>query len=385
MAPDDEALRRANEVVAVYGASIRSFFQAEKRDELTSVLFDVPRRSLLGWHCLYRHAPDFFAELWAQTTPEAFGRRMARPGTRPYQLQLAILALGFLAARQHLMMDQGLSSGDRLPGEDVDRTVEFILNLERIQRSYRIDGALVPDEAGRTTRILDPGDLASAAALLESVDQDRYQLIRQTVAKLQMFAFLFHGEQRDGVFGHGPYDVDGSTVFFREINDLQNDYVPWALDEPRSPVPNVVVVYQTHDVAVSCDVFGSLVADPHDFGDRLDAVAILTARDSELRRLERDEVDAVQQAAAVGTRTLYGKMARWEEEYKLRYGGPLFANHMKTFFDLQGVDGSIGARLMDTFETTAQELVGDILQRDTAAVWKHMARGETDCFWPVAR
>src|SRR4051794_24429038 len=125
MGPTDEALARANEVVATYGSSIRSFFQAEKRDELTSVLFDVPRRSLLGWHCLYRHAPEFFAELWAQTTPEDFGRRMARPGTRPYQLQLAILALGFLAARQHLMMDQGLSIGDPLPGEDVDRTIEF--------------------------------------------------------------------------------------------------------------------------------------------------------------------------------------------------------------------------------------------------------------------
>jgi len=385
MASGDEGLARANEAVAAWGASIRSFFQAEKRDELTSVLFDVPRRSLLGWHCLYRHAPDFFAELWRETTPEAFGRRMARPGARPYQLQLAILALGFLGARQHLLMDQGLSMGDALPGEDVDRSVEFLLNLERMQRSYRVDGTLVPDETGQTTRILDPAALTGAAALLQPVDADRYALIRQTVAKLQMFAFLFHGEQRDGVFGHGPYDVDGATVFFREINDLQNDYVPWALDEPRSPVPNVVVVYRTHDVKVTCDVFGSLVAEPHDFGEQLDAVAILTADAGELRPLDDGEVDAVQQAAALGTRLLFGKMAKWEEEYKLRYGGPLFANHMKTFFDLQGIDGSIGDRLMDTFEATAQGLVGDILQRDTTVVWKHMAWGETDCFWPVVR
>ncbi len=104
MATNEEALDRANEVMAAYGSSIRSFFQAEKRDELTSVLFDVPRRSLLGWHCLYRHAPEFFNELWRETTPEDFGRRMAQLGTRPYQLQLAILALGFLAARQHLLM-----------------------------------------------------------------------------------------------------------------------------------------------------------------------------------------------------------------------------------------------------------------------------------------
>jgi hypothetical protein len=385
MASGDEALARANEAVAAWGSSIRSFFQAEKRDELTSVLFDVPRRSLLGWHCLYRHAPDFFAEVWAQTTPEDFGRRMAQPGTRPYQLQLAILALGFLAARQHLMMDQGLSMGDPLPGEDVDRTVEFILNLERMQRSYRVDGTLVPDETGHTTRILAGGDLERAAALLEPADPERYQPIRQAVAKLQMYAFLFHGEQRDGVFGHGPYDVDGSTVFFREINDLQNDYVPWALSEPRSPVPNVVVVYRVHDVTVTCDVFGSLVADPHDFSDRLDAVAILTAAGHDLRRLDDGEVEAVQQAAAVGTRVLFGTMAKWDDDYKLQYGGPLFANHMKTFFDLQGIDGSIGDRLLSTFEATAGELVQGILQRDTAAVWKHMARGGTDCFWPVSR
>jgi hypothetical protein len=385
MAPGDEALARANEVVAAYGASIRSFFQAEKRDELTSVLFDVPRRSLLGWHCLYRHAPEFFAELWAQTTPEEFGRRMARPGTRPYQLQLAILALGFLAARQHLLMDRGLAMGDPLPGEDVDRTVEFVLNLERMQRSYRIDGTLVPDETGFTTRILAAADLERVAARLEPTDPERYQPIRQAVAKLQMFAFLFHGEQRDGVFGHGPYDVNGATVFFREINDLQNNYVPWALDEPRSPVPNVVVAYQVDDVRVTCDVFGSLVADPHDFADRLEAVAILTAGAGDLRPLDGEEVEAVQQAAALGTRKLFGTMARWDDEYKLRYGGPLFANHMKTFFDLQGIDGTIGDRLMDTFEESAKELCAGILQRDTTAVWKHMARGATDCFWPVVR
>ena len=383
--PADNQLARANEVVAAFGSAVRSFFQAEKRDELTSVLFDVPRRSLLGWHCLYRHAPDFLDELWARTTPEEFGRCMARPGARPYQLQLAILGLGFLGARQQLLMDQGLSRGDPLPGEDVGRTVGFLLTWERLQRSYRVDGTLLPDETGATTRILDAPGLQRVVERLEPVDEERFALIRQAVAKLQMYAFLFHGEQRDGVFGHGPYDAgDGSVVFLREINDLQNDYVPWAVDGASSPVPNVVVAYRTSGVAIRCDLFGSLVAEPHDFAERVEGVAVLTAGDGgRLRRLEDEEVVAVKQAAATGTKTLFSRMAAWSDEYKLRYGGPLFANHLKTFFDLAEIDGSIGTRLMTTFEATADELCQGILQRDTAGVWKHMAWGDDDCFWPV--
>src|SRR5438874_8899796 len=159
MAVSDESLARANDVVAAVGSSVRSFFRAEKRDELTSVLFDVPRRSLLGWHCLYRHAPDLLAEVWKGTGPDEFGRRMRRPGSRPYQLQLAILALGYLGARQHLLLDLGLTRGDPLPGEDVDVTVRFLDDWARLQRSYRGDGTLLPVEADAATRILDPGDV----------------------------------------------------------------------------------------------------------------------------------------------------------------------------------------------------------------------------------
>lgn len=384
MGLSEDSLARANGVVAAFGRAVRAFFQAEKRDELTSVLFDVPRRSLLGWQCLYRHAPEFLGELWARTTPEEFGRRMARPGARPYQLQLAILGLGYLGARQQLLLDQGLYRGDPLPGEDVERTVDFLLTWERLQRSYRVDGTLLPGETGAVTRILDGPGLERVVDRLEPVDDERFGLIRRAVAKLQMYAFLFHGEQRDGVFGHGPYDAgDGSLVFLREINDLQNDYVPWAADGAASPVPNVVVAYRTRGVEVHCDLFGSLVAEPHDFADRVEAVAIFTAGDGTLRRLDNDEVAAVEQAAAKGTRSLFATMAAWSDDYKLRYGGPLFANHMKTFFDLAGIDGSIGDRLMTTFEATADDLCAGILQRDTAGVWRHMARGEDDCFWPV--
>ncbi|MGH2938817.1 MAG: hypothetical protein ACRDPE_11945 [Solirubrobacterales bacterium] len=69
---------------------------------------------------------------------------------------------------------------------------------------------------------------------------------------------LLHGEQRDGIFGHGPYDLgDGTVLYCREFNDLRNDDLPWAATEVRNWVGNVVVAYVARDVEVICDMFGS--------------------------------------------------------------------------------------------------------------------------------
>jgi hypothetical protein len=379
-----ESVDRANAVIRAFGERSREFFRRERRDQLDSVLFDVPRRSLLGWDGIYQHGPDFLRRLSDHATPEEIGTRMRYLGRRPYQLQLSILALGYLGAREQRRLDLGLSAGERLPGEDVDATVDFLLTWERIQRSYRDDGTLLPEEASGATRIVTDDLVDEVSDLLVLVDQAPVEAIRRATATVNAYAFLVHGEQRDGTFGHGPYvRSDASTIFFRETTDLQNDYLPWAA--PGNPYSNVVIAYACRDADITCDTYGTLVTQPYDLTDRLTHVVALTVDSNDgLHRLDDAALQSVQESAAKGVKSMYAQMARWEPSYKLDYGRPLFANHLKTFVDLLDLGSEWGEELLDTFDSLKSDLIDRLFVEEALpSVWAHMVHGKSDCFSPI--
>lgn len=377
-------VERANAAIARFGAGTREFLKSERRDRLDSVLFDVPRRSVLGWDGIYQHGAEFLRRLSRHASPEEIGARMRRLGQRPYQLQLSVLALGYLGAREQRRLNLGVAVGEPLPGEDVEATVEFMLTWERMQRAYRGDGTMLPEEAGGATRIVPDDVVAQARALLLPVRDAPLAVIRKASATLNAYAFLVHGEQRDGTFGHGPYlDDNASPIFFRETTDLQNAYLPWAA--AGNPYGNVVFAYACRDVEVTCDLYGSLITEPYDVSDRLSHVAALTVSgDGDLRALDETALQLATERAAGGVKTMYAQMASWDDAYKLDYGRPLFANHLRTFVDLLGVDSGWGDELTRLFDSLRSDLT-DRLVADEAppSVWAHMVHGESDCFAPV--
>ena len=75
---------RINELIAFFGEHMKTALRAEKRGAMTSVLFDLPRRSVLGWQLKYEHDPVFMREVAAVLPPEELGRRLKVLGSRPY-------------------------------------------------------------------------------------------------------------------------------------------------------------------------------------------------------------------------------------------------------------------------------------------------------------
>ena len=65
------SLQEANTWIKRFGDSQKAFMRSENRALLRSVLFDVPRRSSLGWYCYYRKAPDLLRHLVVKVSPEA--------------------------------------------------------------------------------------------------------------------------------------------------------------------------------------------------------------------------------------------------------------------------------------------------------------------------
>lgn len=378
-------IRHLNELIHLFGESQKTSMRAERRELLKSVLFDLPRRSSLGWQALYEHEVPFLRELAEHASPEELGRRMKTVGSRPYYLQPFILACTYLGARQQRLLDLGLSPGEPFPEERVD-DLAFLMDFwERLNSSYRNDGLLLPGQAGGAQPILGEEVLAEVRGQLRKPGEEEFTRIRRTAATLELYCFVLHGEQRDGIFGHGPYrDGTGRTLFFKEFNDLRNDYLPWAHTEAENPFGNIAVAYEAHDVAVRCDMFGGLVTDPFEIEDRLDRIAMLTRVDGEIRALSPGEIEEVREAATAAQEELYLKAVDWTPRYRVEYGAYLFANHLKPFFDLAGVGGDVGGRIVAACEETAAHMVDRLLaDPEIPSIWKHMGGTEGEFFWPV--
>ena len=71
-------LDELNACIRQFGDGQKAFMRSENRALLRSVLFDVPRRSSIGWYCYYDRAPALLRQLVKQISPEEIGRRMRR-------------------------------------------------------------------------------------------------------------------------------------------------------------------------------------------------------------------------------------------------------------------------------------------------------------------
>ena len=170
----------------------------------------------------------------------------------------------------------------------------------------------------------------------------------------------------------------------KEFNDLRNDYMPWAKTDTRVPVANVAVIQVAHDVEVSCDMFGSMTIHPHEIDDRLERVVVLTDEGGTLRELDMDEVVAIQEAAADAQEELFLKAVEWDARYKIEYGAPMFANHLKPFLDAAGLGDDASQRLMKARQGTADRMVDEMLEVELPPIWGHMGNPKGDFYWPMS-
>lgn len=373
-----------NALIGFFGEHEKAALRAERRGALTSTLFDLRRRSVLGWQMKYEHEARFIREVAAVLSPEEVGARMKHPGSRPYYLQLFLLLQDTLGARQQRMLELGLEEGEPFPEERLEDLAVVADFWERASRAYRNDGKLLPGEAGRTQPILAESTLDDVRGLLRPVAEVDLTALRRLLGTLESYSFVAHGEQRDGIFGHGPYEGEcGCVLFFKEVNDLRNDFLPWAQTSARNAFDNVVVAFECSDVRVECDMFGGLVTDPLEFDERIERVGVLTYEGGAVRSVEADEWPAAIERGSQATNEIYFTIVGWPDRFRVEYGALLFANHTKSFLDLAGIDAA--ARLRDAAQATVDGYLEHLLAGpDVPAAMVHWGTTEGPLFWPVA-
>jgi hypothetical protein len=330
-------------VIRLWGETQAQAMRREQRGSMKSELFDIRGRTWVGFECYYAAVPALLRTLSEHASPEALGRAMRRPGSRPYYLQLLILMSNYLSARQQRVLASGTPPEALDPQADADLTtvVDFVA---RIARAYRTDGEVVPTAPGFDMRVLSEDWIARCAALLGP--RERLPEIQRFVATLSLYGFLLHGEQRDGTFDHGPYALpDGTRLLVRELNDLDNRFLPWAEQDAPLPIANVCVAYALRDVDMQFNIFGSSVTDPVDFLDRTERVALFTREGDDLRTLAPAEMTALARRAGELQLRLYQDVAAWPSIERSRYGLYLYANHLAPFFRLAGAESVLPALL----------------------------------------
>ncbi|GBC77746.1 hypothetical protein HRbin08_01228 [bacterium HR08] len=247
--------------------------------------------------------------------------------------------------------------------------------------------------------ILPTEAIARLRALLVEADPLTVKRLRRLAATLELYAFILHGEQRDGLFAHGPYaleecDEEAPTgrrpggmpevLVIREFTDLQNAYLPWAQTRARNLYPNLALALRLREVTARFDLFGGVRFDPPEYADRVRAVALVTVAENwEIRAVPFEEIEEIERRAADAQMELYQRALSWSPRFKIEYGLYLFANHMKAFFDLAGVEA--GERIRRAFEEAAAPFLHRLLaDAELPSIWRFMATTEGDFFYPVS-
>ncbi|MCS6817430.1 MAG: hypothetical protein N0A16_00045 [Blastocatellia bacterium] len=378
-------LEEVNHHIRIVSQSLKAFMRSERRALLRSALFDVPRRSSLGWECLYRTAYPLLAEMTTVIAPEAIGRRMKRVCARPNFLTLSVLICCYLGGRQQHILDLGVKPGEPFPEDDLEQ-IGFVVDFwRRVCRAYREADELLPNGSEATMRILPSAAIAALRNHLVDADPLTLQRLRRMAATLELYAFILHGEQRDGLFAHGPYALDDRDVLVvREFTDLQNTYLPWAQTRARNPYPNLALALVLRDVKVRFDLFGGVHIEPSEYADRVRACALLTARDNgAVCPVPFEEIAKIEARAADAQLELYRVALSWSPRFRIEYGLHLFANHMKTFFDIAGMEA--GERIRRAFQEAAAPFLRRLLdEAEPPSIWPFMATTEGDFFYPVS-
>jgi hypothetical protein len=379
-------LDELNRWIKLFGDGQKAFMRSENRALLRSVLFDVPRRSSIGWHCFYEKAPGLLRELVREYAPEDIGRRMRRLCSRPYYLQLSILMCSYLGARQQILLDRDFSPGEPFPDEKLE-DISFVVDFwQRACQVYRSDGLPLPDQAGYTQPILPAEAVARLNDQLDPATPEIHQRLRRLAATLELYVFILHGEQRDGLFAHGPYDAgEERQLVVQEFTDLQNDFLPWAATEARNPYPHLALVRRMHGASGRFDLFGGVLFDQRDIAPYVEAEGLFTrTADGSIAAVSLDEVEQIKSCAAAAQNELYLKASEWSPRYQAEYGVHLFGNHLRSFFELVAPAAGWDDRIRNEFEVAAQEIVDRLLAVDEPpSIWSFMATTEGDFFWPV--
>jgi hypothetical protein len=369
----------ANAVIARFSADLTATTNRERRVAMSSPLYDLQGRSSLGFLVSHDIGAELARRAEAATPAEEVGARMGRLLTRPYFLQLFILFEGYLMGREMRLIEGGAPTGEAAV-RDAEDTIALTDWFERVCSTYRTDDRLFPGAEVFDEPILAAEEVVAQAG--EPLDPETAARAQRAIGTLELYALTVHGEQRDGNFDHGPYPApDGGRLVVHEINDLDNDFLPWVEEPQRLGVDAVGVVRRfAPEARVTCDLFGTSSVAPS--GSPFEQLALLVREGEAVRAMGVEELEEIAARATAATGELFARIAGWDAEFRTAYGRPLWLNHFAPILRIAGAADQLDWLREAGAEAGPRDL--SVLRGPAVGqVWARLAAGE-EMFTPVA-
>jgi hypothetical protein len=367
-----------NAVFAEVSSAIADFIHREDRTTLQASLFNVPKRTELGAYCYGEHIGAFIDALTELASAETLGTVMRAPARRPNSLHVVGIPWLYLFDRERRLLNR---EPERPSGER-DRVLEY---CGRALSTFRGDGHCVPHAPLWDMSILDTQDIAALANIAEECDVDRKRELRRLAATLELYCFVLHGEHRDGIFHHGPYDIgQGEQMVVKDFTDLQNDFLPWSGELTRLPVQAVSVIYVLPRKAhCRIDLWGTAHFEDDPYEQILRAVVVSYAEDGKPYPMPLEEWSALARAAQMAQKHIFVTVAQWPVDERTRYGARLFANHLREIPRVLQLPLTIEADLLSRFDESAEAFLRKDDGANLSPVWTALRR---KCpFTPIER
>ena len=342
-----------------FGTSVRSFFTGGRPPTLTSPLFNVPARLVVGSYCYFEHLPWILREVTAAVPAGELASAMKHVATRPNYVSLSSLMLGYLNGREQLRLRAGLAD-DEVLGRERRADDELVVGFWREVGARYVDApSFLPDENGYRLPILAPGEVDELLVLVGDGGPGAGVPVRRAMAVTELYTFILNGEARVGVFHHGPYPLPGGDVLVvKELVGLRDRSLPWA---PRElpPVGSLCRAMRLRGVEVRIDLFGSLVTAPSDYAAHVVGEAYVTNDGGSLRPVTPQEIAETERRAADAQVAMYEEAIGWSPYDQIAYGADLYASLALGFARAAGLD--LGRQVVDAFHETAVRVVPDLL------------------------
>lgn len=369
-----------NALLHRFGESVRHFFRAEQRSHLFSPLFHLPGRLIVGSYCYYEHLVPLLRQVARQMPPEALAHRVKRLGARPNEINANSLLLGYLNGREQRRL-----LGHRVT--DDPEEIAFLLDVwARFLSAYRADGRLLPEEGGFALPVLEAQTLEVLLPELHPEPEPaRRQRMRRALATLELFAFVFNGEARVGLFHHGPYPrPDGTCALVKELVGLQDDFYSWAEESVRLPVAHVACFLLVKDVEVRIGLFGSLRTEPREYAQNVVACGLFTATGEDVRPLTLEELEEIAAHAAEAQMRLYRHFLTWDDRRRIAYGAELYGNLLRVFGDQAGLGPDFHREIRERFRESTDRHLQAVLAGEPPAILRHIAETAGEIYSPLA-
>jgi len=366
----------ANKLIAMLSESVRSNMLT--RNIVESQIFPVTHYIGVACYILYDQSFQYnvFKEIAKKISPEDIGKRSKCLGSPLNQLAFYSLAMLYLHGRAQVINDNLYlkkrgNTDIIIESEEKKQETKFVLDFwRRLSPNYLNSGTLVTEK--KKLQVLTDdyiNNLKDQMIPINDTNKDLIKKLKQTIAHLTIFNFLFQAECRAGIFEHGPYylDNDSEPLVFKEFQYLYtgkemygidiSGIMPHKITNP-SPVPNIIFGMTLKDMKkLDFTDWGTLFADPSDFTSHITSIGIWTKelihpRDVRypdnlgvLKPLTVEILNNLSEFAKNATRELYIDFARWSFIEKLMLGTGLYANSLNAL-----CSGYVG--LEDNFDWT---------------------------------